>query len=369
MKIIQRYYLKEFFRLYLIIIMGFGLLSSLIEVVEKMDNFIPNGASVKDLLYFAALNVPRYLLYIMPVVALISGLFVFGQAGRRKETMAIKAAGGSIRSLLMPFLYLGLFLTITAFLMNESVVPDFSKKANKLRSSFTKNKREIYAFKEGSAWLRAKDHIVKIDLYLPESAIINGISIMKMEDDMLTERIEAESAEWKPVLAAEDGTKLKSGAGRGIWYLKGITRYDIRTGTAIKYKELQTDIIDPPDILGEDMQGTEEMNVRELFSYTKKLKESGIKNTMLTVDTHSRLSYPLINIIMLVLGISLACRSELKISLVITIGILISTLYWFGYVASLSLGYTGIVPPVLAPWLVPAIFGGIAAYLYIKTPE
>lgn len=365
MKIIQRYYMKDFLRLYILTIAGLGLLSGIIEIVTKVDNFLPNGASLKDLLFYSALNIPRYLLYLMPVVALISGLFVIGQAGKKKETVAIRAAGGSMKAVLIPFLYLGLLLSITSFLMGETVVPDFSKRANKLRASFTKKKRDIYAFKDGAAWLRVKDHIIKIDLFLPDKGVIKGISIMKMEDDMLTERIEAESAEWRP----EREIRASGEGGGGLWRLTNVTDYNIKTGMVTRNKELQSDLIAPPNILGEDMQGPEEMNVRELFSYTRKLQESGIKNTKLVADMNSRLSYPFINLIMLLLGISLAGRGEMKRGLAIAAsGIAISLVYWLGYIAMLSLGYMEILPPALAPWLVPAVFGGIAAFLFIKMP-
>ena len=100
------------------------------------------------------------------------------------------------------------------------------------------------------------------------------------------------------------------------------------------------------------------------------MKEAGIKNTRLLIDIHSRLSFPLINIIMLVVGVSLATRGEIKSGLATTaMGIFISLLYWLGYTASLSMGYTGILPPVLAAWLVPIIFGGVAVYLFIDIPE
>jgi lipopolysaccharide export LptBFGC system permease protein LptF len=35
----------------------------------------------------------------------------------------------------------------------------------------------------------------------------------------------------------------------------------------------------------------------------------------------------------------------------------------------LSLGYARILPPVLSAWIVPAIFGIAAAYLFQKIPE
>lgn len=375
MKIIRRYYIKEFLKLFAVIGIGLSLVFSLMDLINKIDDFIPYKPSMDDLFRYVGLNLPQYLLYLMPMASLISGLFIFGQAGRRKETTAIKASGGSIKNLLKPFVFLGAFLSIFAFLIGEFIVPDFSMKARILRDTITK-KDNILTIKEGILWLRANDAIVKIDLFLPDKGIIKGISIMKIEDSILKERIEAESAEWKPVwgaMASSESSRSEEPSGssnRGIWYLRDVTEYIIKTGTVTKYKELQSDIIDSPDIFKKSMQKPEEMNARELFAYTKRLKNAGFRNIKLVVDIHSRISYPIINVIMLVLGISLATGGVVGGGLITAaIGIAISLLYWVAYTSSLSLGYAGILPPIPAAWLMPVIFGGVAFYLFSKIPE
>jgi lipopolysaccharide export LptBFGC system permease protein LptF len=35
----------------------------------------------------------------------------------------------------------------------------------------------------------------------------------------------------------------------------------------------------------------------------------------------------------------------------------------------LSMGYAGIVPPFIAAWLMPIIFGTVAVHLFRKIPE
>jgi|GEM_PF-306430 len=373
---LQRYYLKEFFLLFFIIALGLGFISSMIELVDKIEGFIQYNPPASKLLLYSLLNVPRYLLYLMPVAALLSSLFTFGQAGRRKETVAIKASGGSIKGLLVPFIYCGIFLALAAFLMSEFVAPNFSKKAHRLSDSITKREK-ILTVKEGTAWLRARDCIVKIDLYLPDKGAIRGVTIMKIEGDMLTDRIEADSGEWGPVLESrgDDGRRYLEGPSssrpeRGVWYLRGVTDYNIKSGTVTKFGEIRSDVIDSPNIIGRGMQKPEEMNARELLSYTKRLRDAGIKNTRLLIDIHSRLSFPLINIIMLLVGVSLATRGEIKSGLITTaMGIFISLLYWLGYTACLSMGYTGILSPVFSAWLVPVIFGGVALYLFVTIPE
>lgn len=375
MKIIRRYYLREFIRLFAIIGLGLSVVFALMDLINKIDDFIPYKPSVDDLLLYAGLNLPQYLLYLMPMASLITGLFIFGQAGRRKETTAIKAAGGSIKTLLKPFVFLGISLSIVAFLIGEFIVPDFSMRAHMLRDTIMRQDN-VLTVKEGTVWLRTNDAIVKIDLFLPDNGIIKGISIMKIKDSVLTERIEAESAEWKPVWGAMESSgspgseEPSGGSHRGMWYLRDATEYNIKTGMVTKYRELQSDIIDSPDIFKKNMQKPEEMNVRELVTYTKRLKDAGFRNTKFVVDIHSRISYPLINAIMLVLGIALATRGVVGGGLITAaIGIAISLLYWVAYTTSLSMGYAGILPPIPAAWLMPIIFGGVAFYMFRKIPE
>jgi lipopolysaccharide export system permease protein len=363
MRILRRYYMKEFLKLFAVTGLGLSLTFSLMELINRINDFIPGKPAVADLALYALLNLPQYLLYLMPMAALISGLFVFGQAGHRKETTAVKSSGGSIKALLLPFVFSGVILSLAGFLIGEFIVPDFSMRTRSLRDALSK-RENVLVFREGTVWLRAKDAIVKIDLFLPDRGVIRGVSIMKLEGHMLTERIEAESAEWKPAWEASGSRK------GGVWYLKGVTDYRIKTGTIENHAELQSDLIDSPDLFREDMQKPEEMNVRELMAYTKRLRDAGFRNTKLIVDIHSRISYPLINAVMLVLGIALAIRGIMGSGMITAaVGIFISLLYWVGYTASLSLGYTGILPAFVAAWLMPVLFGGIAFYLFSKIPE
>jgi lipopolysaccharide export LptBFGC system permease protein LptF len=56
---------------------------------------------------------------------LICSLFTFSQAVRRKEIVAIKAAGGRLRDLFWPFVICGVLIGMAAFFISEVVAPDF----------------------------------------------------------------------------------------------------------------------------------------------------------------------------------------------------------------------------------------------------
>lgn len=354
MLIIQRHYLKEFFKLLSLIAAGFALIFSLLELIDKLDDFLPYRPSLKNLMFYTFFNLPRYLLYLLPMATLLCSLFVFSQANRKGEITAIKAASGRIKTLLIPFLLAGLFLSLCGFVLSELIVPEFSKKAYTLKDTITK-KGKKFSLQEGNIWLRTGDgSIVKIGLYIPGKRISRNVSIFRISNGYLRERVEAEEAEWKGV----QGPK-------GVWRLKKVTVYNISTGTINKFEELEYPHLELPDIFAEEIQKPEDMGIRELFRYIKKLEEAGFKNLRLIVDLNSKISYPFINFFMILLGISLPMRGRTGGGLVTSaIGIFISLIYWFSHAMSLSMGYVGLLPPLIATWLVPVIFGAIAAALF-----
>lgn len=351
MKIIQRLYLRDFFRLLTLITFGLSLIFSLIDLIGKIDSF---SASFGSLALYAMLNLPRFLIYLLPMSILICSLYTFSQAFRRHEIDAIKAAGGRLKTLFYPFIATGIFLSIFAFVTNEIIVPDFSKKASDLQNRL-EGKEKKSTFANGTIWLKSMDGSpVKIDLYIAEKKIAKGISIFISGKDFLKERIIAEEALW-------DGE---------TWVLNNVKIYHMETGKIEKVKSMEYAGLESPGLFANEMKTPGEMGIYELFSYIKRLKSAGFNNLKLIVDLNSKISFPLINIFMMILGIALSSRSKKGGGLVTAgLGLLISLLYWLGYTFSLSIGYTGMLPPVLAAWTVPFLFGSFAVYLFIKTPE
>ncbi|MEW6110203.1 MAG: LptF/LptG family permease [Nitrospirota bacterium] len=354
MKILQRLYLKEFLILLALIAIGLSTVFSLLDFMGNIDDFMRGNPSAGSLALYVLLNMPKFFLYILPMSALICSLFVFSQASRRKEIIAVKAAGGRLRNLLYPFLGVSILLSIFAFITGEIIIPDFSKKAFELKNAVG-GKSRSFAFSDGSMWLKSKDGSpVKIDLYIIDRKLAKGVDIFFIGEDFLKERLAAEKAFW-------DGE---------TWILENVTKYDIGSGKIEKIQKMNYPGLDSPEIFSEEIKPPDEMGISELYRYIKRLKIAGYRNLKLTVDFNSKISFPLINIFMMLLGISLSTRGKTGGGLFSAgLGLLISLSYWFGYTFMLSFGYAGIIPPLIAAWTVPFIFGLFSVYLFLKIPE
>jgi lipopolysaccharide export system permease protein len=344
MKIVQRLYLKDFLKLLSMLVLGLSGIFSLIDLSGRLDSFIPGKPSVPSLVLYAVYNMPRFFIYLLPMAVLI----------RRKEIVAIRTAGGRLKSLFIPFVAAGICLSIVAFLMGEMVLPDFSKRSAELQNTLSGKSKKI-AFNEGALWLKDKEGApVKIDLYVEDKKVAEGIEIFITGKDFLKEEITAQKAYW-------DGN---------TWILENVRKYNMKTGKIENLKKMEYPDLGSPDLFSENIKKPDEMGIAELYRYMQKLKNAGFSDTKLAVDINSKISFPLINFFMILLGISLALRMNLGGGLFSAgLGLLIGLCYWFGFTFSLSMGYAGILPPVLAAWTIPLAFGAAAVYLYVTIPE
>ena len=134
--------------------------------------------------------------------------------------------------------------------------------------------------------------------------------------------------------------------------------YDIDTGEIKQIKSMEYAGLESPELFTNQLKTSEEMGIYELYNYMQRLKNAGFSNLKLVIDLNSRISFPLINIFMMMLGIALSTRGKIGGGLVTAgLGLLISLFYWLGYTFFLSIGYAGFIPPVLAAWIVPFLFG------------
>ncbi|GFP40871.1 hypothetical protein, partial [Candidatus Hakubella thermalkaliphila] len=66
MLIIQRHYLSEFLKVLTLIAAGLALTFSLLDLIDKIGDFLPYKPSIKSLLLYVVCNVLRDLIYFFP---------------------------------------------------------------------------------------------------------------------------------------------------------------------------------------------------------------------------------------------------------------------------------------------------------------
>lgn len=355
MRIIHRYFFREFFRYFAVLLLGFSGIAVIVEFFDKASEFYSQDTPISVIAQYLLLDVPQFLLYALPFASLFAILITIGISSRWKETVVIKASGRSTKKFFSSFLLLGVCITVFALLFGEAVVPSATRKAAEIRRTRVLHQPVRILQQKDSLWLKGLDgSLIRINGFVEDANRILKTSIFHFTQSFrLAERIEADEAEW------HDGT----------WTLRGVTVFDFVNDRISERESLDTDAMEEPKIFREEIKKPQEMNFLELYAYYKRLEKAGFINRKYTVRLYEKLAFPAINFVMMLFGIALALNTRWDGGIIAAgLGVLVSVLYWLIYSLSISLGNTGILAPWFAPWVSPLLFciAGIVLYAQIR---
>jgi len=123
----------------------------------------------------------------------------------------------------------------------------------------------------------------------------------------------------------------------------------------------------PVDLTKESVK-PEEMNYWELAQFVRKLKINGIKDPRWAVNLHFKLAFAFSSLLMILFGLSLSIvkpRSSMAVGLGMSIFIIF--LYYGAIKFGQSLGYKGVMDPLMSVWTGNIIFFIVGGYLFART--
>lgn len=355
MKILERYYLGQFLRTFLLICAGLTILMTLTWMFRGSSELNRADPGTMTLLYLAVLDIPGNMVSVMPISALVATLLTVGHASGAMELVAFSAGGGRLKRLMYPLIVTGAAISIASFMLSEVAEPACTRKSIETRSQLLGVTSKL-KLTSGTIWLRTTDGaMASLGHYSRKTDSYHDVAIYKARDGRLLEVIRAREA----VYSKQDGA----------WKLKGITIDRLSNGGSGKLAEMPYPYLPEASELTTGQNYTDRMGAFELIRYLRKLKAAGFKNKELVIVLHSRFASPMLNLIMVILGVAVAARHSLGALKATTIGVLVTALYWLVMTISAALGLTGVIPPFAATWLSPAIFIAAATALYSRIPE
>lgn len=123
MNLIDRYILREWLKIFVLVISAtVGLL--LVQVMyDDLRDLTEKGADFSDIAVYFTIKIPSFLAIVMPVIILVSLLFSLGQLHRNNEIIAMRAAGVGIFRITRMIWITGGLLCGVVWALNASVVP------------------------------------------------------------------------------------------------------------------------------------------------------------------------------------------------------------------------------------------------------
>ena len=353
MKIVDRYLIREYLRSMLFITLSFTSLFLIIDFFERIRMFLSNQATLVQMGSFFLFRIPMIASQILPAAVLLASLITCGTLSRHSEITAMKANGISLYRIAVPMLVIAALTSLLVFVLSEWVTPHTNERAEYIRLIEVQKRQSIGTFKQDQIWYRGKLGIYNFRLFDARSSTLQGITIHYLDRQMnLTMRLDAEKGEWTE--------------GRWLFHNLLITRFSDRGLPVIsRVKQQVVDLPEKPADFQVVQKDVEAMGYFELKRYIQKLQSEGYDARQYLVDLHGKIAFPLVSIILAVIGISFSLRSERSggIAQGIGAGLLIGFSYWLVYAFGMSLGRSGTLPPIVAAWFANILFCTASAIL------
>lgn len=334
------------------------------ELFKRFSQFMQADVSLWIVIKYFGYKLPLIISLISPVVVLLACFFSLGGLSRYNEITALKSSGINLYRISLPILLFSLFISIIVFLWNETVVPIANKEMERIiqieiqKKPPDEMKVNNVSFKSSQGWF------VNIKFFDYAKGSLEGIEIKSCyPDGGVLNRIDVKKARW---------TRY------GLELIEGVEREFAQGGTIIKEEQFKKRILkhfeETPDQIWHLTQVENKnlnlMNIKELWNYIQLLNHSGSRVDERLIDFHIRIAMPFVNLIMALIGISMALQNpRTNQSASFGIGILISFIYWEVIGISKSLGYADTLSPFLSAWLPNLIFGMVGICLIVRAKK
>jgi len=361
MKIVDRYIFYSFSAIFSFCLVFLCILYIVGDIFGFLDEILRERIGIVSLVSFYFYMLPFVTTQIAPISGLLASVFILGNLNRHNEITALGASGVSLYKIIRPMLAGALVIGTCVFLINDRIVPNSMRLANKIRyekleigkqgSSQSIFMRNIALYGSGNKIIFAKKFDIK--KYVLEDIIIHGQDVSQN----ITSKISAKYMRWNGI----------------TWLGEDIVIYNIdRNGQFLEnpkiFKEKEIMIKETPlDFINNQWQ-PQYMGYMQLKKYLNAfLSGSKLAYRRFTVDLHYKLAFPFSPLVMILIAAPftiITLRGKELIGM--ARGILIALSYIPIVAIGLALGKGGILPPIIAAWSANIILGVLGAYLTLK---
>ena len=355
--VIDRYLIRQ----YLVFLgIGTGIGTTLVVVVDllqTLDRFLRSKPPLLTILEHFAYRLPGELYKGLPMIVLIATVFLFLSLTRQRELDALKAAGISLYRASLPILLVAGAISVLAVVFQEVALPEINAKADEVDRVKIRGQLPRHLQRQTQIWYRSSDtRFFRMALLDPVGKSMEGLTVVDIGPDFrLLERLDARTAQWTP-----EGWQLADGVLRRVGAQNRITSEPFAT-RLVPMSENIDDFI-------QVQNAPDTMSFLELRAYVTKLREGGHRVNRYLVQLYSKLSFPLVHVIMALVAIPFALASPRSGGRAMGIGvaIVIAVGYWVVHSVAIAFAQADLLPAALAAWTANIVFAGIGTALLLS---
>lgn len=361
MNIINRYVLKELFKIFSLSVGFLTMLLFLDRILYLTELIINRGVSLIEVMKIMCYIAPAFLAMTIPISVLVASVVVFNQLSADSEWIAMKANGLSFLNLMRPVLYFSLFAYISTNAIVFYALPwgnqsfkqiiydiirnraNFDIKPNVFNMDF-ENLVVMAKEKEGPSTLK--------NIFIADSTTTKTPKIIVAEEGAVVSNPEL----LKIQLQLKSGTIHDLGEQRKNYQLLNFDRYD-----------LNLDLPNSENLQQKASMGNRELSLGKLRERIAQLKHERKTTYAEEVELSKKFSIPFTCLIFGFIGAPLGIKSSRSgKSGSFTIATIVIVVYYVALIFTQNMGSFGKIHSMTSVWIPNILFSVFMVYLVYK---
>ncbi|HET6450753.1 MAG TPA: LptF/LptG family permease, partial [Spirochaetia bacterium] len=280
MRLLRRMLLQQFIPIFVVALLFFVLLLQLIDVFSSIWRYFAHNVPFSEVAQIALLYVPKCVSFALPVSFLFAVAYSLGLLYGNNELVAVFGSGVSLYRLVLPFLVLGVALSVGGFFFEDQVViPTFHSK-NELYDMAV---RQVTSLSQSNVAVTSPDQrvVYVADYYNDSLSRLTGVTVIVRDEHLaLQTRIDAQMADWKD----------------GRWVLQACRIFTWDAGTRLLSDRTAPTfdsplLSEPPATFRRLARNIEEMSRTESERYVAMIRRAGLPYREALTDLYRKYSF------------------------------------------------------------------------------
>jgi lipopolysaccharide export system permease protein len=333
-------------------------LYSVIDFLEKIDDFIEYRAELAYYLLYPLYSLPVIIFNVLPMAVLLATFATIGGFSRTSQLTAMFSGGISFNRISRPLFVCSLVLAILVIFAGLWLVPWASREANFILRTEIRGKNATEVTSK-DLYFRDGNRIISVRQAFPKRKVVWGLTILEFDDHFKPiKRIQADKAQhikdgfWQLENAVVWGFDPSS---------RAITTFDRPTELLVDLKRRASEMLQLSD-------RPEDLTINELFYTAAKLHAEGYDPKAYQVEAQSRFAKAAIPIIMILVGIPFALQRGRNTSF--ALGIILSLVIFSSYFILQAIfavfGAIAVLPPLAAAWAANFLMALIGLWFFLR---
>lgn len=353
MKTLHLMMIRSFLAIFIFSLLFFIMIIQLLDVFSNLWRYLAHEAAMSDIMRIAWFYIPKCISYALPVSLLFTVAFTLGTLYKNNELISILGSGISLYRLLIPFLVLGVVLSVGSFFFEQFLVIDSFRRKNEV---FREVVHQAVSRSNTNVTVLSADArtIYNAEYYNDnKKTITKTIVLIQDASGNLKTRLDADWGEWTGDHWTLHNCRIYS------WDAE---RAVFNSERRVAYKAVE--LTEPPATFYKPTQKIEEMGFRDAHRWVQKLRKAGLPHREALTEYYNKYFFPFSAFIVVLIASGVGGRFKKNVLLMnLLASLVLSVLYYVMQMITLILAKSGYIPPLAGASAALLIFLAGGVYL------